>query len=404
MLSSGNDRVPPAHGMWPLFCNEVGLSYDQEEKVRAFQKSLLLSSDGWLQRHSANASGLLMQSTHDTMQALAQTIGKRQTMLIGNLTAGQKRKFLQWSETKSDKISDTFQAKPCEANIDGTDGYEISDDHHEAANMYILNHRIQKISCNLVQPEILVNKATLRRFARRPSFESLGSCMATERKEDEGLSRESSFASSGSLKRSASELSVDDEEKSQVHCIPPEEAELIAKPAIEGALGFVKQLIPAALTPTPPTSVSASSAFTMPPPPPKSTQQFSAQTSVIHHGVNTIQPSSGNSMQVIYPSHTSVSVPPRYLANHGITQQANTQAHIHQHYLAPPAYSAQPSYSNQPNPHAYQGMQTFLSPHLNAVPEEGYINGGNGTEDFLLELAEEDWAIGEGFDDMNLLS
>ena len=33
---------------------------------------------------------------------------------------------------------------------------------------------------------------------------------------------------------------------------------------------------------------------------------------------------------------------------------------------------------------------------MNAVPEEGCLK--TGTEDFLFDLTEEDWAIGEGFD------
>jgi hypothetical protein len=70
----------------------------------------------------------------------------------------------------------------------------LSEEHHDAASMYIQNHRFRNIANSLAKPDLLVNKATLTRFARRPSFESLGSCMAMERKEEEGLSRECSCA------------------------------------------------------------------------------------------------------------------------------------------------------------------------------------------------------------------
>jgi len=37
---------------------------------------------------------------------------------------------------------------------------------------------------------------------------------------------------------------------------------------------------------------------------------------------------------------------------------------------------------------------------MSIVPEEGYLNAvsGQGTDEFLFDLTEEDWAIGEGFD------
>jgi hypothetical protein len=166
-------EVPPSHGMWPLFCNEVGLSYDQEEKVRAFRRRCYCLNEGWLQRHAASASCLLMQSTHDTVQALAHNIGLRQKAVVHDcLTLEQKRKFLVWSDQNSARIARASKGAENTARIDGNDGYKLSEEHHDAANMYILNNRMQNIVSTLSTPDILVNKATLRRFSRRPSFES----------------------------------------------------------------------------------------------------------------------------------------------------------------------------------------------------------------------------------------
>ncbi|KAI2507254.1 bZIP transcription factor [Fragilaria crotonensis] len=406
MLSSGNDRVPPAHGMWPLFCNEVGLSYDQEERVRAFQKSLLLSSEGWLQRHSASSSTLLMQSNHDAVQALAHTVGQRQKSVVNdNLTADQKRKFLSWADQNAARIAKASKGTESTAPVDGTDGYKLSEEHHDAANMYILNHRFQNIANSLAKPDLLVNKATLRRFARRPSFESLGSCMAMERKEEEGLSRECSFASTGSLKRSASELSVADEERAQIHCIPPEEAEATVKPAIEAALGFVKQLIP--VPPTPPAMISSAvqPGFSMPPPPPKSNQHFVPAPAVSQQHVQCPMPAPVD--HNVQPMYSSTMMPPHYSPHQAMSQPAPApeyqrhQPHHSQQQEQQQQFQGQPVYASQSA--RYPIMPSFLPPHLNVVPEDGFLPSGNGAEDFLFELAEEDWAIGEGFDDVNLL-
>lgn len=396
--------------MWPLFCNEVGLSYDQEERVRAFQKSLLLSSEGWLQRHAASSSTLLMQSTHDAIQALAHTVGQRQKSVVnGYLTADQKRKFLSWADQNAERIAKGSKGAESTAPIDGNDGYKLSEEHHDAANMYILNHRFQNICNSLAKPDVLVNKATLRRFARRPSFESLGSCMAMERKEEEGLSRECSFASTGSLKRSASELSVADEERAQVQCIPPEEAEAAVRPAIDAALGFVQHLIP--IPPAPPAIVSSAvqPGFNMPPPPPKTIHQYAQAPVPSHqHVLCPIPAPPENTVQPIYPSsmmpqhytpHQVISQPPvpaqEYHHHHHLGQPQEHQQHQQQQFQGQSAYATQPS--------QYPILPPFMAPHLNVVPEDGLLQNGNGAEDFFFEIADEDWAIGEGFDDVNLL-
>ena len=391
--------------MWPLFCNEVGLSYDQEERVRAFQKALLLSNEGWLQRHSAASSTLLIQSIHDAGQSLAHVVGQRQYSIVHNcLTTDQKRAFLAWADQNVPRIIKSSKGTKSTALIDGNDGYKLSPGHHDAANMYILNHRFRSIADSLAKPDILVNKVTLRRFSRRPSFESLGSCMAMEKKEEEGLSREGSFASSGSLKRSASELSVADEERVQVHCIPPEEAEASAKPTIEAALGFIKELIPNPPSPPVVASPVAQPVFNMPPPPPKSHHHY-APVVVVSQQQAPMQASIVNNNQTIFGSHSSNLMPSQYTSQQVMSQQPFPPATVHQHPLqnGQHQYQSQPVYVSQSASSQYSAMPTFLPPHLNAVPEDGFLSSVPGAEDFLLDLAGEDWAIGEGFDDLNLI-
>jgi hypothetical protein len=220
----------------------------------------------------------------------------------------------------------------------------------------------------------------LRRFSRRPSFESLGSSMAMDKNDGEGgLNRESSFSSTGSLKRSASELSVGEEDRTHISCIPPEEAEATAMPAIEAVLGFVKHIIPKPPTPPVVTSV-VKPVFTMPPPPAKTHHHIH----VAPHSVSSAVPAAPPQVHQILPAN----------GGYGVAH------HPHQQMMA-----------SAPMPHTVQHMQVqqqqplqphpfipaFLPPHLNVVPEEGFLPQ-NAVDDFLFDLAEEDWAIGEGFE------
>ena len=357
MLGNGNDRVPPAHGMWPLLCNEVGLSYDQEERVRSVQRTLVQTPETWLDRHTSAASGLVMQSTHDCMQALYHSVEQRERVVMGVLTDSQRLMLLQWAATNKERLSRLKGREGYKAN----DGFSLSSMNHDAANLYIINHRLQKALNMLPSPPALVVGSSVKRLSRRPSFESLGSSGAlSDKKEDSrSLSRESSFSSSGSLKRSvssgslkrsASELEMEDEIP-QAQTVSPEEAEIAAQPTIDAALGFVKDIIP--LPPQPrPDHVSS---LAMPPPVFKSAHAprhpYQQQLELIHQRPQPV-----------------ISAPVTY----GSVQQVQQQS-----------------------------MSSFLPQPLNAVPEEGYLpqQGNDPADDFLFELtAEEDWAIGEGFE------
>jgi hypothetical protein len=342
--------------MWPLFCNEVGLSYDQEERVRTIQRTLVQAPETWLDRHTGAASGLVMQSTHDCMQALHHCVGRTERTLMNILDDSQRLKLLQWAVSNKERLS--LRGKAQEEN----DGYSLSHINHDAANLYIINHRLQKALNKLPIPPALVVGSSVKRLSRRPSFESLGSAgVPLEKNQDSGgLSRESSFSSSGSLKRSASELEMDDE-RPQAQTVSPEEAEIAAKPTIDAALGFVMDIMP--LRPQPqPDHVSS---LAMPPP-------ISQAPAPLRHPYQLQM----QQQQALHPG-----------AMHQQRPQPVTSA--------PVAYGKVTQQQQQP-------MSSFLpqplnGQPLNAVPEEGY-QGNDPADDFLFELAEEDWAIGEGFE------
>ena len=347
MLSSGNDRVPPAHGMWPLLCNDVGLSYDQEERIRCIQRSLVQTPETWVDRHVGAASGLVMQSTHDCMQALHNSVGDRERSVMSILDDSQRTMFLQWAADNKERLAGLKGGRVAQ------DGFTLSPNNHDAANLYIINHRLQKALNKLATPPALVVGSSIKRLSRRPSFESLGSSgsLSDHRDGSRAISREGSFASSGSLKRSASELEMDDD-KHHGQSVSPEAAEVAAQPTIDAALGFVKGIMPLRPMPQP----ELVSSFVMPPP--KSAPALS---------------------QVVAPKHPYPSMCAQ--------QDVNPR----------PVMSEQVAF----NPPPQQPVPSFLPQPLNAVPEEeGFLTqqGSDPADDFLFELAEEDWAIGEGFE------
>lgn len=355
MLSSGNDRVSPAHGMWPLLCNDVGLSYDQEERIRCTQRVLVQTPETWLDRHTGTASGLAMQSAHDCMQALGNSIEQRERSVMSVLSDEQRIKLLQWAANNKHRLAGLKNR-----NAHEQDGFTVSPTNHEAANLYIINHRLQRALNKLATPPALVVGSTVKRLSRRPSFESLGSSGNLSDRKDEarGLSREGSFASSSSLKRSASELEMDGD-KAQGQSVSPEAAEVAAQPTIDAALGFVKGIMPLRAQPL----AEAVSSFKMPPPKPAPAFTQSSATS-----------------------------------NHPYESMRMQQAPVPQTVMSAPA-AFQPPAPAQPQ--QQEPVPSFLPQPLNAVPEEGYMAGQQGNDpadDFLFELAEEDWAIGEGFE------
>jgi hypothetical protein len=341
----------------------VGLSYDQEERIRCAQRVLVQTPETWLDRHTGTASGLAMQSAHDCMQSVSNSIEKREHSVMNVLSDEQRINFLRWAANNKHRLAET-KNRP----IEPQDGFTVSSNNHEAANLYIINHRLQRALDKLPTPPALVVGSSVKRLSRRPSFESLGS--ATSSKEEvRTLCREGSFASSGSLKRSASELEIDDD-KAHGQSVSPEAAEVAAQPTINASLGFVKGIMPLRTQPLPETV----SSFAMPPPKPAPVLSQALEPSYLYQTIQ-IQPPVSGSLNPAAPPQEFIA--PQPVASAQVTLQPPTPA---------PHQPAAPSFLPQP---------------LTSVQEEGGFLGQEGTDpadDFLFELAEEDWAIGEGFE------
>ena len=310
--------------MWPLFCNEIGLSYDQEERVRQLQRQLLQEHSTWVDRHTAVATEKVVQSAHDAVQALTLRTGQREQITTTILSEVQRMNLMSWSTRNRDRV-----AKIQRPSVQY--GRELSNEQHVAANLYITNERLESVFTTIPRAAPLVTGTKLKRLSRRAAFESLGAA-------DEKLGGLSSSKDScGSLKRNASEMSMEEEEdKPQVPSISPVDAQASAAPAIERALGFIRDLVP-------------------PPPVAATFSTFSSRPTI----------------------------PVRSLA-----------------YQAPVAMTqSAPQFGALVQPASMHNRKSsFLPDYLNVVPEEMWPAGEEETEEMLLDMIEGDWAIGFGID------
>jgi hypothetical protein len=284
------------------------------------------------------------------------------------LTPAQKVKFLSWAQENREKLDRVMQtkAKKIPASTSSPmfdDRFQIDKKQHVAANLYILSHRLQKVMQAIPRAAPLVTGLTLKKLSRRPSFESLGRSPNDKPGQDgeEGMSRERSFASSGSLKRSASALSMDGD-RPPLTQISPDEAEETCRPAVEKVLGYLKEIIP----PTPAPQYGPSGA---------NSQPQSKGIRIPSPAHVTSAPNPGTQQPSLVPSD----VAPRSDASSPLQNGSLQQL------LGKEAASG------------HRKQSSFIPPYLNVVPEEMFPNDGTA-DDFLMSLVDEDWAIGEGID------
>lgn len=275
--------------MWPLFCNEVALSYDQEERIRTLQKELLSNQESWLHRHTGAASEHILQSSHAAIANAAETIKHRERMMMDVLTPVQQAKFLVWIAEKrkldatklATLIASRFASNQLIGGVgsggDGGDDGDVEMDtgagtetggapskeieadaqRHEAANLYILNHQLSTATSRLVAPTSpkVLPKHTLAKFARRPAFESLATVDEIKGPTQRKGRKMSKDSSSGNLKRCSSEISMSEDmgfmkksasgtSLSGTSSLTPEAAQTACATHVYQALGNITNLIP----------------------------------------------------------------------------------------------------------------------------------------------------------------
>lgn len=217
--------------MWPLVCHEISISYEQEEKVRGMQRTILSNADGWIHRHTALATRKVIEGVHDVVSGSQAAAGDRERSLMRILTPEQLLKYMGWTKRRANLIKRlagrnarvrrgivVSYAGSCNAVGDCGDGeYKTSLDSHLSANLYIINHILSKVlqrqqheqqrSGTNSSATVSIPTTKLRKLGRRPSYESLAGLQAAEdAAKSKKSSPEESHLSTGSLKRSLTSM------------------------------------------------------------------------------------------------------------------------------------------------------------------------------------------------------
>jgi hypothetical protein len=241
--------------MWPLLCHEIGLSYEQEDKVRNTQRAILADTQSWIHRHTAAATKNVLDSLQTTVASMHEAAKKRENSVLSVLTPEQRTKFYTWAIQKSDAIQKVAQANIIIPHLNNqVQDYQVSSERHVAANMYIVDHQLTKLHSQLTPPPIYVHPSRLKKLSRRPSFESLAGQDALENNtKSNKLSRDASFPSTGSLKRTLNELNYYGDTESHhptlIHAntgITVESAHAAAQPAVRKVFHDIMPLVPQA--------------------------------------------------------------------------------------------------------------------------------------------------------------
>lgn len=287
LLHGGQTRATPSSGMWPLTCHEIGLSYDQEDRIRTTQRAILANPETWVHRHTALATKNVVESIHDVLGEAQVAAKRREKTLMDILTPEQRIKFMGWASRKGDVLRRLTenQAAAARALVSGEqssdDEYKTSPNRHVAANLYIIDHILsgmkqrqheqgeqqqQQQGVPLIN-FVRVNPKKLKKLARRPTLESLAGIEGADSDTDGNakLSREKSYPSTGSMKRNLTDMSDDNnmmksESNSSLNShITPDSAQVAGHAAVIAALGDVMKILPenAQYKPPPPTSIAA---------------------------------------------------------------------------------------------------------------------------------------------------
>jgi hypothetical protein len=430
--------------MWPLLCHEIGLSYEQEDRVRSTQRAILADSNTWISRHTAAASKNVIDSMQTAISGMHEAAKRREVSIIGVLTPEQRGKFIAWALQKSNSIRLAAQFKLGQLHQDNE--YEVSPERHVSANMYIVDHRLSNINAGLVPAPPIVHPSRLKRFSRRPCFESLASQDAPETNKSNKLSRDASFPSTGSLKRTLSDMNGLDESQSyasHIHsCITVESAQAAAQPSVRAVFHDIMPIVPQEYQQqmhlqhfrASPTANQVIIPAAAPSPIIVAPQELYAKSHVgstirtqQHHYQEDVllPPPPPSSDDIDIPMPTPVSVLLRTqdefldVETSGVPLEVSSALQSAESGFIPSIeYEPEPvassrgfaSRSYQSAPQLYSANNEFDYPSLMPstmmpVPEEGLAKSNNDDDGFDLEALGDpnDWAIGESFD-MDLAS
>ena len=75
--SLGLTAAVPASGHWPLLCSTISLSYEQEEKVRSYQRDILNENSVWMGRHVKKECMDVIEGSYEAMKGLGKSVATR---------------------------------------------------------------------------------------------------------------------------------------------------------------------------------------------------------------------------------------------------------------------------------------------------------------------------------------
>ncbi len=211
--------------LWPLLCHEIGLSYDQEDRIRTAQRQVLQNVDLWIHRHTARATSNVIHSVHDVIGGMMELTQQNDEVedvtdqgvkkedeseesLMSVLTQEQRMKLLGWALKNQERLKRCAE-RNIGKNVNEVGELEVSKQRHVAANMYIIDHKLGMIK-HRVPPVAgkYVNPLKLKKLGRRPCFESLGG-YDKDNDVESSTKKMSRNDSTGSLKRSLDDMTID---------------------------------------------------------------------------------------------------------------------------------------------------------------------------------------------------
>ena len=255
--------------LWPLLCHEIGLSYDQEDKIRTAQRLVLQNVNLWVHRHTARSTSNVIHSVHDVIGGMMEltrqndeiedvvpqheAVGLKsedesEESLMSILTEEQRMKFLGWALKNQERLKRCAE-RNVGKNVDEVGELEVSKERHVAANMYIIDHKLGKIKQRV--PPVAgkyVNPPKMKKLGRRPCFESLGGYEKDNNDGETSTKNMSRNDSTGSLKRSLDDMTIGGTSSgsdTNLAAMTPEAAQAAGHAAASILLQDVLPIIPA---------------------------------------------------------------------------------------------------------------------------------------------------------------
>ncbi|GMH80782.1 hypothetical protein TrST_g14376 [Triparma strigata] len=181
MLLRGITSAAPDSGMWALVCNDIGVSYDQEEKIRAYQRSVLNDKRTWVDRHSIGTIGRTIQRTYEALKGAGKLMEDGKEAERNVLSMEQRLKLMKYCSDNKERLKKVFGKSPEQKNKDLN---ELLASVHNLAHDSMKLSAVDNILMNLNLPQVndVVSGGDTKKLSRRPSYESLASASQLEKR------------------------------------------------------------------------------------------------------------------------------------------------------------------------------------------------------------------------------